>query len=71
MSHDAHAASGAADGDRPTAVSAGIASGVLVLIVGGLALAIMQGFFVAESSGFGRVWPSADSVKVQLPPSTF
>jgi hypothetical protein len=71
MSHDAQAPSGAAGGDQPIAVSAGIANGVLVLIVGGLALAIMQGFFVAESSGFGRVWPAADSVKVQLPPSNF
>ena len=68
MSHDAHAAHGATDDHPPLPASAGIAPGVRLLVLGGLLLAIMQGSFVAASSGTGRVWPSADSVRVPLPP---
>lgn len=60
----------AREGHRPPETS-GIAVGVKALVVGGVVLAIMQGMFVAASSGFGRVWPAADSAKIPLPPSNF
>jgi hypothetical protein len=69
VSHDAHGAPGAAEGP-PLPTTAGIAMGVKVLVVGGMLLAILQGSFVAASSGFGRIWPAADSDKIGLPPST-
>ena len=68
MSHDAHTASGAADDLPPLPVTAGITFGVKLLIVGGVVLSLMQGAFVELSSGFGRVWPAANSAKVPLPP---
>jgi hypothetical protein len=71
VSHDAHAASGAADDHPPLPVTAGITPGVKLLIVGGLALALLQGAFVDMSSGFGRVWPADNSAKIQLPPMSF
>ncbi len=62
----------AAEGHRPPLpVTAGITNGVKLLIVGGVLLSILQGMFVGMSSGFGRVWPAADSAKIQLPPKTF
>lgn len=51
--------------------TAQIANGVKLLIVVCFLLAVMQGAFVGMSSGFGRVWPAADSAKIQLPPKTF
>lgn len=71
MSHGHGVHGAAAHGERPLPVSAGTTIGVKLMIVGGLLASIMQGFFVAESSGFGRVWPAADVVKIQLPPSHF
>jgi hypothetical protein len=69
MSHDAH---GMPDmGGEPLPATAGISFGVKLLVVGGVLLSIMQGSFVAAASPFGRVWPAADSAKIQLPPKNF
>ena len=48
--------------------SANIAPGVRWLIVGTIVLAILQGSFVVGSSRDMHVWPSENSVKVDLPP---
>jgi hypothetical protein len=69
MSHDVHTASAPSDHDRPLPASAGVSAGVKLLVVAGVALCILQGSFVAAASGFGRVWPSANSVNIQLPPA--
>ncbi len=78
MSHDPHAAHGAvhashegAHGGRALPVSAGTTFGVKLMIIGGLVFSIMQGAFTVGSSGFGRVWPAEDVVKIPLPPSHF
>ena len=55
----------------PLPAHAGITNGVKLLIVLGVLVSIMQGLFVGLSSPFGRVWPAADSAKVDLPPSSF
>jgi len=44
--------------------------GIRFLVVCAVAIAIMQGSFVAAASGFGRVWPAADSAKIVLPPAS-
>lgn len=49
-------------------VTTGISPYFKLLVVGGMLLAIMQGFFVADASAFGRVWPAENSAKVPLPP---
>jgi len=67
MSLDPHTTP-AIDDQTPLPATSGVAFGVKVLVVGGMLLAIMQGSFVAASSGFGRVWPAADSAKAPLPP---
>jgi hypothetical protein len=69
VSDHAHSASGAADGHAPPPASSAVSVGVKLLVVGGAVLSIMQGAFVAASSGFGRVWPAADSATIQLPPA--
>jgi hypothetical protein len=48
-------------------VTAGVPSGARYLIVGALLIVFMQGAFVAFSSTYGRIWPSVNSTKVQLP----
>lgn len=48
--------------------SANIAPGVRWLIVATIVVAIIQGSFVVGSSRDLHVWPSEDSVKVDLPP---
>ena len=63
MSHDPH---GATTGQTSTGT---ITMGVKVALVMGVMLAVVQGLFVGMSSGYGRVWPAADSTKIQLPPS--
>ncbi len=55
----------------PLPAGAGVANGVKMLVVLGVLVSIMQGMFVGLSSPFGRVWPAADSAKVDLPPSKF
>ncbi len=57
--------------DAPLPASSGTTGGVKLLIVAGVLVSIMQGAFVASASTFGRVWPAADVVKIQLPPSNF
>jgi hypothetical protein len=69
VSHDAHGAPGAADGHPPLAASAEIALGVKFLVFLGVLTSLMQGSFVVAASGFGRVWPAADSAKLPLPPA--
>jgi hypothetical protein len=59
------------DIDAPLPASSNTTSGVKLLILLGVLVSIMQGSFVAGASPFGRVWPAADVVKVQLPPSNF
>jgi hypothetical protein len=49
--------------------SAGIAAEVKYFIAVSVLLALMQGAFVEISSVFGRVWPSAHSATIPLPPS--
>jgi hypothetical protein len=67
MSHSAYHP----DVDAPLPAGASIANGVKLLVLLGILCSIMQGTFVAISSGFGRVWPAADSAKIQLPPKAF
>ena len=55
----------------PLPAHAGVTNGVKLLIVLGVLVSIMQGLFVGLSSPFGRVWPAANSAKIDLPPSTF
>ena len=77
MSHDphiaAHAPTPSMEGAEhpPLPVTAGITWGVKLLIVGATVLSILQGLFVGLQSPFGKVWPAADSTKIQLPPKTF
>jgi len=66
--HDAHAAAGAGNGPL-LAASTEISGGVKFLVLLGVLASIMQGSFVVAASGFGRVWPSANSATVQLPPA--
>ena len=69
MSHDFHGSDGY---NTPPVPSTGtITMGVKLLVVLGVLVSIMQGSFVGFSSGFGRVWPAANSAKVPLPPSNF
>jgi hypothetical protein len=68
MSHDAHTA---ANGHPPLLpATTEISAGVKLLVLLGVLASIMQGSFVVSASGWGRVWPAADSAKVQLPPAT-
>ena len=57
------------DIDAPLRPSTGTTWGVKICIVLGLLVSIMQGSFVVAASGVGRVWPAADSVKIELPPA--
>jgi hypothetical protein len=41
---------------------------LLIAAIISLIVVFMQGGFSVGSAGFGRVWPSADSTKVSLPP---
>ncbi len=70
MSHDIH---GDPHGQvSPEALGTGtITMGVKLLVALGVCASIMQGLFVGLSSGYGRVWPSENSAKVDLPPSNF
>jgi hypothetical protein len=63
MSHNPHGATGQPAGT--------ISMGVKVALVLGVMASIMQGMFVGLSSGYGRVWPSINSTRVQLPPTNF
>jgi hypothetical protein len=47
-------------------VSAGTPMAVHILFVIALLIVFIQGAFVAFSSGFARVWPAANSVKIPL-----
>ncbi len=72
MEHVPSTASSSDQGLRePLPAHAGITNGVKLLIVAGVLVSIIQGLFVGLSSPFGRVWPAADSAKVDLPPSSF
>ncbi len=66
-SHDSHGA----HRERPLPASSATTLGVKLLVLAGLLASIMQGSFTVASSGFGRIWPAADVVKIQLPPSHF
>ncbi len=66
MSHDVHGAAHASADELPRGT---ITMGVKLLVVAGVLASIMQGLFVGCSSGYGRVWPAADSVKLELPPA--
>lgn len=55
--------------EPPLPASAGITNGVKVFLLLGILTSIMQGAFVMGSSGFGRVWPSEASAKLDLPPA--
>ncbi len=69
MSHDASTALGNGTHPlRPTTFH--IPVGIRWLVVCAVVIVIVQGSFVAGSSGFGRVWPAADSAKIPLPPAT-
>ena len=63
--HDQHADEGGT-ADYPIPVSAGIAPQMRWFLVIAMLVVIMQGTFVVLASGFGRVFPSANSVKVPL-----
>ena len=67
MSHDMHAD----PHGQPAASTGTITMGVKLLVVLGVCASIMQGMFVGLSSAYGRVWPSENSAKVELPPSNF
>jgi hypothetical protein len=80
--HVPSTASSAEEGLRgPLPAHAGVTGGVKLLILLGLLVSIMQGLFVAfaaapvfkldDPAPFGRVWPAADSAKIDLPPSKF
>jgi hypothetical protein len=49
----------------------GIPRGALIFVLIAILCSIMQGSFVVSASSWGRVWPSMDSTKIQLPPKTF
>ena len=66
MSYDAHTTG---NGHAPVPTSSGIGAGVRLLVLLGILIGIVQGSFVVAASGFGRVWPAADSVKIKLPPA--
>ena len=53
---------------REIPVSAGTPMEVKVLLVLALVIVFMQGAFVIGASGFGKVWPAENSVKIPLPP---
>lgn len=55
----------------PLPVSGGVTFGFKLLLIGGVFFSTMQGIFVVSASGFGRVWPAADVVKIQLPPPNY
>ncbi|HMD02243.1 MAG TPA: hypothetical protein VKG44_04675 [Candidatus Baltobacteraceae bacterium] len=68
MNHDATTASGTA-ADRPLRPATfEVPPLVKLMVLAGLALVLMQGSFVEAACAFGRVWPAADSAKIQLPP---
>jgi hypothetical protein len=52
--------------DRPIPVSKGLPGNVQMLLAIAVIVVFVMGAFVVISSGFGRVWPAADSVKVPL-----
>ena len=52
--------------ERPIPVSKGLPGLVRMLLLVAVFVAFVMGAFVVISSGFGRVWPAADSVKVPL-----
>ena len=56
---------------RTTAGLGGIPAGAMLLVLAGILCSIMQGSFVASTAHWGRVWPSIDSTKIELPPQTF
>jgi hypothetical protein len=66
MSHG-HGAFDAAD--PPLPATAGVTFGVKLLVLGGIAVSIMQGAFTMAAAPYGRVWPSEASAKVELPPA--
>ncbi len=68
MSHGTHTTSDPDDGPARTLP---IPQRALLMVLVVILLAIMQGSFVAGSSAWGRVWPSIDSTKIQLPPTNF
>ncbi|MBV9263695.1 MAG: hypothetical protein JO324_05180 [Candidatus Eremiobacteraeota bacterium] len=55
--------------EAPLPASAGVTMGVKVMLIGGILVSIMQGAFTMASSGYGRVWPSEASAKLDLPPA--
>ena len=55
---------------REIPVSAGTPREVQILLLLALLIVFMQGAFVVFSSGFGKVWPAENSVKIPLPPGT-
>ena len=55
-----------AHGDPQIPVSAGTPLAVHVLFVIAMIIVFMQGAFVIASSGWGHVWPAANSVKIPL-----
>jgi hypothetical protein len=48
-------------------VSAGIPSSARYLMVAAVLVIFIQGAIVVGASAFGRIWPAANSTKVQLP----
>lgn len=62
MSHDPHGA--------PVQSTGTITMGVKMAVAVGAMVAVMQGLFVELSSGYGHVWPAANSATIQLPPSS-
>ena len=70
--HMGHTSHTAPDQYPPVPASEGATFGVKLLLFGGVFLSTMQGVFVAIlASGFGRVWPAANSAKIPLPPPHF
>jgi hypothetical protein len=46
----------------------GITRGVLFFVFIVIVISTIQGAFVIAAAPWGRVWPAADSAKIQLPP---
>ena len=53
--------------DPDVPVSQGVPTSARLLMAGALLIIAIQGMFVVMASVFGRVWPAADSVRVNLP----
>lgn len=71
MSQDPHAhASTPTQLEHYPAGRIGITRGVLGLVLLTILASIMQGSFVVSASSWGRVWPSMNSTKLDLPPMT-